>query len=472
MGNGSFPVKLVEQAEQPSSQWLSEHLGLRPMGSNLNCNTEELAVEQVLSKSTREACPWTDHRSDKGRKGEKEDDFFYSRFRKENRKNVREEFSSNPKYLEKEKGGPSEVRDKGEDCWIPIARSKARVEYRSGSSQEKRMFGPGPASFSSDTDSGPLLQGKWTKGECSTKRIEERQEVNKSGGGLYDSGLKGENRDEPDQNGFNEHLAQVESSNGDTSDSSSSDSDDNSQKSKSDHNPSSIQVVPETQLEARRGIDLMVDLREEGDERSIQGIVQEGTVMDDSTGQDKTRECTEQENSRKPRGKNAKKPRGKCSNSAFKIHPMVTRGGNTVIGHKEKTKRVVWNLEEEISKIIEKGVARRLERASKRRGVDGDASGGQNLEGEEQERGNSGNTEEEAVATPDSAVELPLTAKNVENVMDEVRPYLIADGGNVALHEIDGNIVRLKLQGVRSRVSKCVYLLFLPLLVFVEYVKD
>ena len=77
-----------------------------------------------------------------------------------------------------------------------------------------------------------------------------------------------------------------------------------------------------------------------------------------------------------------------------------------------------------------------------------------------------------AVATPDSAVELPLTAKNVENVMDEVRPYLIADGGNVALHEIDGNIVRLKLQGVGSRVSKCVYLLFLPLLVFVEYVKD
>ncbi|KAK1578873.1 hypothetical protein Q3G72_033745 [Acer saccharum] len=57
-----------------------------------------------------------------------------------------------------------------------------------------------------------------------------------------------------------------------------------------------------------------------------------------------------------------------------------------------------------------------------------------------------------AMATPDSAVELPLTAKNVENVMDEVRPYLIANGGNVALHEIDGNVVRLKLQGVGCRV--------------------
>lgn len=52
-----------------------------------------------------------------------------------------------------------------------------------------------------------------------------------------------------------------------------------------------------------------------------------------------------------------------------------------------------------------------------------------------------------AVATPDSALELPLTAENVETVLDEVRPYLIADGGNVVLHEIDGNVVRLKLQG-------------------------
>ncbi|XVE94142.1 hypothetical protein REPUB_Repub01dG0255700 [Reevesia pubescens] len=41
----------------------------------------------------------------------------------------------------------------------------------------------------------------------------------------------------------------------------------------------------------------------------------------------------------------------------------------------------------------------------------------------------------------------PLTAENVESVLDEVRPYLIAEGGNVALHEIDGNVVRLKLQG-------------------------
>uniref|UniRef100_A0A453HIJ9 NIF system FeS cluster assembly NifU C-terminal domain-containing protein n=1 Tax=Aegilops tauschii subsp. strangulata TaxID=200361 RepID=A0A453HIJ9_AEGTS len=53
----------------------------------------------------------------------------------------------------------------------------------------------------------------------------------------------------------------------------------------------------------------------------------------------------------------------------------------------------------------------------------------------------------QAIANPDPAVELPLTAENVELVLDEVRPYLMADGGNVVLHEIDGNVVRLKLQG-------------------------
>ncbi|CAN8253542.1 unnamed protein product [Cochlearia groenlandica] len=52
-----------------------------------------------------------------------------------------------------------------------------------------------------------------------------------------------------------------------------------------------------------------------------------------------------------------------------------------------------------------------------------------------------------AVATPDSTLEVPLTEENVESVLDEIRPYLISDGGNVALHEIDGNIVRVKLQG-------------------------
>lgn len=42
---------------------------------------------------------------------------------------------------------------------------------------------------------------------------------------------------------------------------------------------------------------------------------------------------------------------------------------------------------------------------------------------------------------------LALTNDNVETVLDEMRPYLMADGGNVELVEIDGPVVKLRLQG-------------------------
>lgn len=42
---------------------------------------------------------------------------------------------------------------------------------------------------------------------------------------------------------------------------------------------------------------------------------------------------------------------------------------------------------------------------------------------------------------------MELTNENVETVLDTLRPYLMADGGNVELVELDGPIVRLRLQG-------------------------
>jgi len=42
---------------------------------------------------------------------------------------------------------------------------------------------------------------------------------------------------------------------------------------------------------------------------------------------------------------------------------------------------------------------------------------------------------------------LELNPENVEKVLDELRPYLMADGGNVELVELEGPIVRLRLQG-------------------------
>lgn len=42
---------------------------------------------------------------------------------------------------------------------------------------------------------------------------------------------------------------------------------------------------------------------------------------------------------------------------------------------------------------------------------------------------------------------MTLTTENVETVLDTLRPYLMSDGGNVELVELDGPIVRLRLQG-------------------------
>ncbi len=59
----------------------------------------------------------------------------------------------------------------------------------------------------------------------------------------------------------------------------------------------------------------------------------------------------------------------------------------------------------------------------------------------------------ETSATPsvatDAATADPraLTIPNVERVLDELRPYLMADGGNVEIVEIDGPIVKVRLQG-------------------------
>lgn len=42
---------------------------------------------------------------------------------------------------------------------------------------------------------------------------------------------------------------------------------------------------------------------------------------------------------------------------------------------------------------------------------------------------------------------LELTPQNVEKVLDEMRPYLISDGGNVSIADIDGATVKLQLEG-------------------------
>lgn len=47
-----------------------------------------------------------------------------------------------------------------------------------------------------------------------------------------------------------------------------------------------------------------------------------------------------------------------------------------------------------------------------------------------------------------SAQQFELTYENVDTVLDDVRPYLIADGGNVDVVSVEDGVVSLKLQGM------------------------
>lgn len=72
---------------------------------------------------------------------------------------------------------------------------------------------------------------------------------------------------------------------------------------------------------------------------------------------------------------------------------------------------------------------------------------------------NSGDEGGAAASTSGSVVTttegpLELTWDNVEKVLDEMRPFLIQDGGNVAITEIDGPVVRLELQVRNNRYSQ------------------
>ena len=42
---------------------------------------------------------------------------------------------------------------------------------------------------------------------------------------------------------------------------------------------------------------------------------------------------------------------------------------------------------------------------------------------------------------------MALPHENVEKVLDALRPFLMADGGNVEVVELDGPIVKVRLQG-------------------------
>jgi NifU-like domain len=88
-----------------------------------------------------------------------------------------------------------------------------------------------------------------------------------------------------------------------------------------------------------------------------------------------------------------------------------------------------------------------------------------------QEGSNGSSSSTTTTATTDDANEiLDLTWENVEKVLDGMRHYLIQDGGNVVIADIDGPIVKLELQGAcgtcpsSTQTMKMGYVLFILIL--------
>jgi hypothetical protein len=69
-----------------------------------------------------------------------------------------------------------------------------------------------------------------------------------------------------------------------------------------------------------------------------------------------------------------------------------------------------------------------------------------------------------AAAAAPAAATLEFTVDNVDKTLDEVRPYLISDGGNVKVVSVDTASfgVELQLQGACGSCPSCKYFLCLP----------
>ncbi|KAK1553731.1 hypothetical protein Q3G72_002783 [Acer saccharum] len=446
VGGRSFPVKLVEQTTQLSIGWLSNHLKVKPHGSNLNNSVNK----DDFGMFSREACPVVGSGSDRCREGlgKVASDSF--RGEKNFRKDVREQVSKNNIRLNGEAIGGSGVgKEKGKGVWIPSKKFRAygrngsiRFKSQSGLDGRIRRDRMDSSSSSSDPAVGPKVYFKKHTGECSIGPTRWWKESGPSLG-LCRDGLHGASGEDAGVQKYSKGLGQsVEARKASTVSNQFYDSlsDDNGEEMESEDTQStlggkddlSIQVVPETQFSSDRGIELMVDLREKGDCGEEQISEREKITMEEMTGQgkeDNQRKEGDKSNSGRRCSGNVmlmpmKKPRGKKNPSSVKIHPMVTRGLKGLCFEKSfkgKNRRVLWNLEDEITKVIERREAR-----GRCREEAGPAVVGANLEnaGEVniiEGRGTSWNTEEEVAKVIEVGADLGFDYNGNE---DEIVEYL------------------------------------------------
>ncbi|KAK1567521.1 hypothetical protein Q3G72_013153 [Acer saccharum] len=353
VGKRCFPVKMVEQATPVTIGWLSNHLSIRPAGLNLNYWSEKVESGQDVVRSRREGSSDVEVRSVRDRVGEEDFVSVFDRDKKDFKKVGRNTALKNPRQDREGVGGNKADMGKGKSCWFPRSNPIARVPVYNGNLriQSQRRWNLGrrgdgldSSNSSFENEIGPLPYHKMCIGECSKGPV-GRHEVSGPRPGSNGIGSIGVNDEVTGIQGCRKAFGQSGGSNETwkkanlRSESSVSEREEESEYEESlssfgSRDPVSIQVVPETQLEPDRGIDLMVDLRNQGERGENQIPEKEVMTVEELSGlvrENQQQEVASQDSdgrcqSGELKKKLSKSSRGKQKTSSIKSHPMITRG--------------------------------------------------------------------------------------------------------------------------------------------------
>ncbi|KAK0593614.1 hypothetical protein LWI29_031627 [Acer saccharum] len=132
---------MVEQTTQISIGWLSNHLKVKPYGSNLNNCVNKDDFGLFSEKTSREACPVEDSGNDRCREGVEKDVSDLIRVEKKFRKVVREQVSKNIRQNGEATFGSGVGKEKGKSVWIPSRKTIIQAPGGNGSIRFKSQSG-------------------------------------------------------------------------------------------------------------------------------------------------------------------------------------------------------------------------------------------------------------------------------------------------------------------------------------------
>ncbi|KAK1591497.1 hypothetical protein Q3G72_008667 [Acer saccharum] len=372
-GNLFFPVKLIEHHVPVTDRWVNKVLGLRPGVSNLNQISSWGAFDPVPVGKQR--LFGDDGHGVREKVGGTKKVMSTKRGLQESRQGVREKSTGSSSPAWEQRDGHMGKADKGKSRWTQCQKPTLRRQIREGGVKIDKVRNSAYESSTDDSESmvrgGQSGFGPWAKKNLILGESSKRQ----NGSGLaQDSFILPYQKEKKRPS---EISSDSDFSSGDVScaglvrKGSSGDVDEGLEKdvnlwNRADNtilsngrNLSSIQMVQETQLNHKQGIDIVVDLRSQ----DINGKESKGREEDSE--RENTSEAEEKSQGQSIKGKKTgmgdsaklrkdrkpKKIRGQSSVSPFKVqHRMVNRrshNSNKISISKSKFKKRVGDAGEE-----------------------------------------------------------------------------------------------------------------------------